>query len=77
MRRRPTRGWCSSAAASRISSLAGMSAVVAAAIVAAALGFAAYVPALVLIAAIVLWLHRENLKRLANGTEPKVGGKQA
>ena len=69
--------WLGVLAASRISSLAGMSAVVAAAIVAAALGFAAYLPALVLIAAIVLWLHRENLKRLANGTEPKVGGKQA
>ena len=67
--------WLGVLAASRISSLAGMSAVVAAAIVAAVLGFAAYVPALVLIAAIVLWLHRENLKRLSNGTEPKVGSK--
>ncbi|RXZ66677.1 glycerol-3-phosphate 1-O-acyltransferase [Pelagerythrobacter rhizovicinus] len=68
--------WLGVLAASRISSLAGMSAVVAAAIVAAVLGYAAYVPALVLIALIVLWLHRENLKRLANGTEPKVGSKE-
>ena len=67
--------WLGVLAASRISSLAGMSAVVAAAIVAAVLGYAAYVPALVLIGLIVLWLHRENIRRLANGTEPKVGSK--
>ena len=67
--------WLGVLAASRISSLAGMSAVVAAAIVAAVLGYAAYVPALVLIGLIVLWLHRENVRRLANGTEPKVGSK--
>lgn len=67
--------WLGVLGLSRISSLAGMSAVVAAAIVAAVLGYTAYVPALVLIALIVIWLHRENLKRLANGTEPKVGSK--
>ncbi|MGV2496451.1 glycerol-3-phosphate 1-O-acyltransferase PlsY [Pelagerythrobacter aerophilus] len=67
--------WLGVLGLSRISSLAGMSAVVAAAIVAAVLGHTAYVPALVLIALIVIWLHRENLKRLANGTEPKVGSK--
>ena len=67
--------WLGVLAASRISSLAGMSAVVAAAIVAAVLGYMAYVPALVLIALIVTWLHRENLKRLRAGTEPRVGSK--
>jgi len=67
--------WLGVLGLSRISSLAGMSAVVAAAIVAAVLGYTAFVPVLVLIALIVLWLHRENLKRLANGTEPKVGSK--
>lgn len=67
--------WLGVLAASRISSLAGMSAVVAAAIVAGALGYVAYVPALALIALIVIWLHRENLKRLRAGTEPRVGSK--
>ena len=67
--------WLGVLAATRISSLAGMSTVVVAAIVAAVLGYAAFVPALVLIALIVIWLHRANLKRLANGTEPKVGSK--
>ena len=61
--------------ASWASPATGLSAVVAAAIVAAVLGYEAYVPALVLIGLIVLWLHRENIRRLANGTEPKVGSK--
>lgn len=67
--------WIGVLALSRYSSLAGMSAVVAAAIVAAALGHAAFVPALALIAVLVVWLHRANLRRLAKGTEPKVGSK--
>ena len=62
-------------AASRISSLAGMCAVVAAALAAALLGYPAFVPVLALIALLVIWLHRANLKRLAAGTEPRVGSK--
>lgn len=58
----------------RISSLAGMSAVVCAAIAAAVLGYEAFVPVLAVIAVLVLWLHRENLKRLAKGEEPRLGG---
>jgi glycerol-3-phosphate acyltransferase PlsY len=34
-----------------------------------------YVPALVVIAAIVLVLHRENIARLRAGTEPRIGRK--
>lgn len=60
----------------RISSLAGMSAVVCAAIAAAVLGYEGFVPVLAAIAVLVLWLHRENLKRLAKGEEPKLGGKK-
>ncbi len=67
--------WLGVLAASRISSLAGMCAVVAAALAAALLGFPAFVPVLALIALLVLWLHRANLKRLAAGTEPRVGSK--
>ena len=60
----------------RISSLAGMSAVVCAAIAAAVLGYEAFVPVLAVIALLVLWLHRDNIKRLAKGEEPKVGSKK-
>ena len=65
--------WIAVAYVSRISSLAGMAAVVAAAVAGAALGYADYVPALALIAGLVLWLHRANIARLARGEEPKIG----
>lgn len=68
--------WLGVLAAARISSLAGMCAVVAAAVAAAAFGYPQFVPVLALIAVIVIWLHRANLKRLAAGTEPRVGGKK-
>jgi len=67
--------WLAMAFALRISSLAGMSAVVGAAIAAFALGFAAYGPALALIALLILWLHRANIGRLLRGEEPKIGKK--
>ena len=60
--------------ASRVSSLAGMCAVIAAAVAAAIFGFTQFVPVLILIAIIVLWLHRANIGRLARGEEPRVGG---
>ena len=60
----------------RISSLAGMAAVVCAAIAAAVLEYEALVPVLALIAALVLWLHRANIGRLVKGEEPKVGAKK-
>lgn len=60
----------------RISSVAGMSAVVAAVIAAALLGYPQYVVPLGLIAVLVLWLHRANIGRLMRGEEPKVGSKK-
>ncbi|MEL7680460.1 glycerol-3-phosphate 1-O-acyltransferase PlsY [Citromicrobium bathyomarinum] len=68
--------WIGVLATLRISSLAGMSAVVCAAIAAALLGYTAFVPVLVLIALLVIWLHRANIARLAKGEEPKVGAKK-
>ena len=65
--------WLSVLAIFRISSLAGMSAVVAAAAAAPLLGFPQFFPVLAAIAAIVLYLHRENIARLMTGEEPKVG----
>jgi len=68
--------WIGLLAATRISSVAGMSAVVAAAIAAAVFGYPQFVPVLIIIAAIILWLHRANIGRLRRGEEPRVGGKK-
>ncbi|APE28956.1 Acyl-phosphate:glycerol-3-phosphate O-acyltransferase PlsY [Aurantiacibacter gangjinensis] len=65
--------WLLVAAIFRISSLAGMAAVCAAAAAAAVLAMESYVPALVAIAVLIIWLHRANLGRLAHGEEPKIG----
>jgi glycerol-3-phosphate acyltransferase PlsY len=67
--------WLAMLALTRISSLAGMSAVVAAVIAAAVLGFERFVPVLALIALLVIWLHRANIARLLKGEEPRVGSK--
>ncbi len=61
--------------ATRVSSLSGMSAAVAAPLAALALGYHAYAGVLIVLAGLVLWLHRENIARLRAGTEPKVGSK--
>ena len=65
--------WLGMLAVTRISSLAGMSAAVAAPVAAIVLEHWMVVPALVVIALIVIVLHRENIGRLRAGTEPKVG----
>jgi glycerol-3-phosphate acyltransferase PlsY len=52
-----------------------MSAVIAAVIAAAVLGYGRFVPVLAVIALLVIWLHRSNIKRLVAGEEPKVGAK--
>jgi glycerol-3-phosphate acyltransferase PlsY len=67
--------WLGMLAIARISSLAGMSAVVAAVIAAALLGYERFVPVLAGIALLVVWLHRANIARLLRGEEPKVGSK--
>lgn len=67
--------WLLMLAVTRISSLSGMAAAVAAPIAAAALGRFEFVPVLAAIAVIVLILHRANIARLRAGTEPKVGSK--
>ena len=67
--------WIAVLAITRISSLAGMSAVVVTAAVAFYFRETTIAYVLALIAVLVLFLHRENIKRLANGTEPKVGQK--
>ena len=65
--------WLGVMAITRISSAGGMSAAVAAPAAAALLGFENFVPVLVGIALLVLWLHRANIARLRAGTEPRIG----
>jgi glycerol-3-phosphate acyltransferase PlsY len=57
----------------RISSLGGLCAAVAAPLAALALGDMAYAQVLAPLAALVLWLHRANIARLRAGTEPRLG----
>lgn len=65
--------WIAVLALTRISSLAGMSAVVSAPLAALATGYREYALVLALIAVLVLVLHRANIGRLLGGTEPRVG----
>ena len=65
--------WLGMLGLTRISSLGGMSAAVSAPVAAALLGLPELVPWLAAIAALVVWLHRANIRRLLAGEEPKVG----
>lgn len=67
--------WLAMLGLTRISSLAGMSAAVAAPLAAWALGMPEWIKALAAIAVSVLVLHRANIGRLRAGTEPRVGSK--
>jgi glycerol-3-phosphate acyltransferase PlsY len=58
----------------RISSVAGMTAAVSAPITAAIL-HSMLLPMLLGLAVLVLWKHRENIRRLMKGTEPRIGSK--
>ena len=66
--------WIFLLATLRISSLAGMTAAVTAPVVAFAL-HSSYVPMLLGFAVLVLWKHRDNIRRLKKGTEPRIGSK--
>lgn len=67
--------WMAAIAISRTSSVSSMLAVVTAPLGAWLLGFAAMVPIMAIIAAIVIVQHRANIQRLIAGTEPKIGRK--
>jgi glycerol-3-phosphate acyltransferase PlsY len=57
----------------RISSAAGITAAASAPISAAAFGYSALVPMLLGFALLIIWKHRENIRRLVKGEEPRVG----
>lgn len=67
--------WLGLLGALRISSLAGMTAAISAPVSAAFWGRIDLVLLLLALAMIVLWKHRENIERLLNGTEPRIGKK--
>jgi glycerol-3-phosphate acyltransferase PlsY len=68
--------WIGVLTVTRISSLGGICAALAAPIVASALGHHDIAPYLAAVAALVIWLHRANIARLRSGTEPKLGSKK-
>lgn len=61
----------------RISSVSGMTAAASAPVTAAVLGERALFPALLAFAVLIIWQHRENIRRLARGQEPRVGRRAA
>ncbi len=65
--------WIGLLVVTRISSVAGMGAVIAAALAAWGFGWPTFGKVLVLVAVLIVFLHRENIRRLMAGTEPKVG----
>ena len=67
--------WLGMLAATRVSSLGGLCAVIAAPIAALLLGYNDYAAVLALLALMVIWLHRANIARLRAGTEPRIGSK--
>lgn len=69
--------WLGALAATRISSISGMAAAVSAPIAAAATGRIELGFVLLGLALIVVWKHRDNIGRLIEGTEPRVGQKSA
>jgi glycerol-3-phosphate acyltransferase PlsY len=68
--------WLGMLALTRVSSLGGMSAAVVAPFAALALGLSLEAAVLACLCALVLWLHRANIGRLREGTEPRIGGKK-
>ncbi|OIQ30219.1 MAG: glycerol-3-phosphate acyltransferase [Alphaproteobacteria bacterium MedPE-SWcel] len=67
--------WLFAAALSRISSMGALTAAVTAPLWSFALGYAPGTLLTCLLAAAILWRHKDNISRLRAGTEPKIGQK--
>ena len=61
----------------RISSVAGMAAAASAPISAIIAGERSLVPLLAALALLLIWQHRQNIRRLQAGDEPRIGRKRA
>jgi glycerol-3-phosphate acyltransferase PlsY len=66
--------WLAAALAFRFSSLAALVAAALSPVLAVLLGQRELVGLCILLAALVLWRHHENIARLRQGTEPRIGG---
>ncbi len=66
--------WLAAARISRMSSLGGMAAAVAGPLAALALGRTDLAPLLAGLALLLLYRHRDNVRRIRAGTEPRIGG---
>lgn len=67
--------WLAGAAATRFSSVGGMTAAAALPVAAWALGAPHSAIALAVMAVVLVWKHRENIARLREGTESRIGAK--
>jgi glycerol-3-phosphate acyltransferase PlsY len=65
--------WAATAALFRISSLSALVAAVLAAVWAVLLGYPETVALILFLAALVVVRHRENIRRILDGTEPRIG----
>jgi acyl phosphate:glycerol-3-phosphate acyltransferase len=65
--------WLAALAATRTSSVSGMAAALSAPVAAAAIGRIELGFVLLALAMLVLWKHKDNIGRLIEGTEPKIG----
>ena len=65
--------WIAVMIAVRISSVAGMAAAASAPLSAAVGGYEPLFPVLLGFALLIVWKHRENVQRLKDGTEPRIG----
>jgi len=69
--------WLATAALCRFSSLAALTAMAAAPVYFALFGESLFVAAALLLAVLILGTHRQNIKRLLRGEEPRIGRKTA
>ncbi len=67
--------WLATAAVTRYSSLSALVATLVAFLYLAMTGGSAVMPAAAALSALLIWTHRENIRRLAQGTESKIGAK--
>lgn len=67
--------WLAVLGVTRVSSLSGMTAAIAAPVAAGMIGQPEFAIVLAVMAALVVFLHRTNIARLRSGTEPRLGGK--